>query len=83
MILQLMIRQPDLPIEQSLLVGVFRTEQQCIEDIKSLMSDEVPPVLYRACSRFYPTGFIIEGVAYGELEEEPLDTYDLYVKVLQ
>lgn len=78
-----MIRQPDLPLEQSLLVGIFRTEQQCLEDIDSLVHDKVPPVVYRACSKFYPTGFVIEGVAYGELEEEPIDAYDLDVKVLQ
>jgi len=82
MILQLMIRRPDEELEQSIVVGLYQSEQTCIYSIKSLLDDKVTKPIANLCFSFLPEGFVIEGVAYGLVGEEPLDAYDLYLKVL-
>lgn len=82
MILQLMIRKPDEDLENSIIVGVLHSKEVCLELIKSLMEDIIPSSIAKLCFSFYPSGFIIEGVAYGEVEEDPIEAFDLYLKVL-
>jgi hypothetical protein len=82
MILQLIIRKPDQELSEAILVGCRQSEQVCIESIKLLLDDKITPAIAKLCFSFFPEGFVIEGVAYGEVEEEPIDAYDLDLKVL-
>ena len=82
MILQLMIKRPDADLSQSILVGIRHSKQTCLELIKMLMEDKVNKEIASLGFSFFPEGFTIEGVAYGEIEEEPIDAYDLNLKVL-
>jgi hypothetical protein len=82
MILQLIVRRPDEELEQALLLGLRHSEEVCIETIKLLLADRLTISVANLCFRFFPEGFVIEGVAYGEIEEEPIDAYDLDLKVL-
>ena len=77
-----MIRRPDQALEQSILVGIQSSEQKCIDTIKLLLDDKLTVEVAKLCFRFFPEGFVIEGVAYGPIEEEPIDAYDLDLKVL-
>jgi len=81
MILQLMIRSPEDDLSLAILVGLRKSEQSCLDTIKLLMEDKVTAEITRLCFGFFPEGFVIEGVAYGEIEEEPIDAYDLNLKV--
>jgi hypothetical protein len=82
MILQLMIRRPDETLDRCILVGVNHSEAVCIETIKLLLDDKITHSVAKLGFSFYPEGFFIEGVAYGVVDEEPIDAYDLYLKVL-
>ncbi len=82
MILQLIIRKPDQELSQAILVGTRHSEEACIEAIKLLLEDKITISIANLCFGFYPEGFVIEGVAYGQPEEEPIDAYDLELKVL-
>jgi hypothetical protein len=82
MILQLMIRRPDQEVDQAIIVGVRHSREACLEAIALLLDDKITPSVAKLCFEFFPEGFIIEGVAYGEIDEEPIDAQDLYLKVL-
>lgn len=77
-----MIRRPDETLEQCIIVGVHHSEAVCLETIKLLLNDQVTTSVAKLGFSFYPEGFFIEGVAYGVVDEEPIDAYDLDLKVL-
>lgn len=82
MILQLMIRRPDEELEQSILVGLQQSEENCVKSTVSLFNNQLTPEIAKLCFKFLPEGFIIEGVAYGTIDEEPKEAHDLFIKVL-
>lgn len=83
MILQLIIRLPNEQLDESILVGTFLTKTTCEKHCQSLLNGAIPSDLKKLGLRQYPQGYYIEGVFYGEWEdEEPIDAYDLYLKVL-
>lgn len=82
MILQLMIRRPDEELKDSTVIGINLTERDCVDSIALLLKDKVSKKIATSCFSYYPSGFFIEGVAYGELEQEPIDAYDLELRVL-
>jgi len=82
MILQLMIRRPDKDLEESLLISFRKTEEDCKSYCLTLQEGFVPLELLKVCLHFLPCGFYLEGVAYGEDEDDILFGLDLELKVL-
>lgn len=83
MIFQILARSPDVELSGSLIIVLNLTTKESEEACISLISDVVPPKITKACLKVFPAGFVIEGVAYGEDEEEDFtDAYDLFIKVL-
>ena len=82
MILQLIVRLPDEQLDESVLVGTTLTRSTCEDYCASLVNGTVPDKLKKLGLKQYPQGYYIEGVFYGDWEEEPVDAYDLYLKVL-
>jgi hypothetical protein len=82
MILQLMIRRPDEELSESLIVGISMSKPRCLETVNSLLEGVLTTEVVSICFSVFPEGCFLEGVAYGELDEDPLDSYDLHLKVL-
>jgi len=82
MILQLMIRQPDEELDDCYYFGIHLTKSQCEEYCSQLQAGVVPKRILLIGLSICPYGYIIEAVAYGAEDEEPLAAYDLTLKVL-
>jgi len=83
MIFQTLIRIPDKTIEEGGFLFGFRcSEDEAVGYCVDLLNDIVPPKITLSGLKIFPSGFVIEGVAYGIEEDEPIDAYDFDLKVL-
>ena len=82
MILHLIIKLPDQPLEDSVIVSSLLPLTTCQEYCKQLTEGKIPRKLKLLALAQYPQGYYIEGVYYSDYEEETIDAFDLFLKVL-
>jgi hypothetical protein len=82
MIFQTLIRSPDTGLNQALLLGLRLSEDDCVAYCVELMNDKVPPRIISLGFKAFPSGFVIEGVAYGPEDDDVIDAYDFDLRVL-
>ena len=82
MIFQILIRTPEEDFNSCILIGFRILEETCIEFFAELVEDKVPDKVKLVGLKVFPSGFVLEGVAYGPDEDNVIAELDCYLKVL-